>query len=138
MMADKGAFGEMPEFMDAEGNVIADTELNIEYTGALIQAQKMGQEGLTSEWLSEQVQWATAVGQIDPTRGLEILDNVDFDESARLSARARGVDEKILTDKADREEVRGERAKAQERQQKAEALEKGAGAISQLRSAQNG
>lgn len=101
----RGALPELPEGYD-----IGD--LNIEYNGILPRAQKAEVAGAISEYVAE----IASIAEVFP----DILDNIDSDAMARERAILRGVPMKIMRSDEEVDQMRKQRAEAQEEAQQME------------------
>jgi hypothetical protein len=100
----QGKLPRMPKALMESGG-----EYKLEFHSPLSRLMRMEEVSSTEQWIASAVPYA----QFKP----EIMDNVDFDEHIRNSARIRGVPAKILVDKDKIDETRQARAKSQQAQQ---------------------
>ncbi len=109
---------------------VGEAEIDIEFRGPLIQAQRMTSQELTAEWIQTAIMWSREAERPD------ILDNVNFDGALREGANAMGVNEQAVTDPDEMMADRQKRQQAEEAQQKAATLKDAAGAVDQFAGAQ--
>jgi hypothetical protein len=109
MMLRGNAFLPLPAALREQGGGI-----EVEYVNALARSQKIEDLTAISQWIQE----LGLLAQVRP----EVVDNINVDEVARLSARRRGVPEAVVQDKRSVDEARQQRA---QQAQQAQALEAG-------------
>lgn len=92
--------------------------LKVEYISIMAQAQKL----LGIESVEKLIGFAGQVGQMHP----ESLDKVDLDEAIEVYGDQLSVPSKIIRTDDDVQQIRDQRAKAQQQQQQAQAIQQGA------------
>ena len=99
-------------------------ELQVEFISILAQAQKAVGLASTQQFVNE----VLIVAEVRP----EVLDNVNFDEWARITARMRGVATSVLVDEASVRRLRQARAEAQAAQEQTALMREQAGIAKEL------
>ena len=122
MMNLAGAFGDMP------GDL---RDVKVEYESPLAKAQRSGEV----EMIQRTLEMVAGMEELSPG----IKDNFKMDDSAVYIAKRNGYPAKLLNSEAERDEIRGERAKAEQEQMAleqaalmAKAAKDGAGAVKDL------
>ncbi len=91
--------------------IIQDQQIDVDFVGPLARSQRM-EEAVAVERL---YQLAMNIGQVDPA----IMDNINHDVAIRTRANLLGVPKTVLRGEDEVEEIRQERAAAQQAQQEA-------------------
>jgi hypothetical protein len=100
--------GQLPEPPEE----VVDAKLDIEYTGKLSRLMRSAEADVTEQWVAQ----GHAMAQFTP----DVLDNYDNDEIIRGTADARGVPARYRRDEKAVEQIRTDRAEAQQAAQQAE------------------
>lgn len=116
ILSRQGKLPPMPRVLVQSGG-----EYKMKFTSPLTRLMQLGEITSMREWLADLIPAA----EVRP----DVFDNVDFDEFARLSARRRGVDPKVVVDKDAREAIRQQRAAQAQQQQLLESAGPLAGAM---------
>ena len=107
----------------------AGGEYKMQFTSPLTRLMQLGEVTSMREWFADLIPAA----DVRP----DVLDNIDFDEFARLSARRRGVDPKVVVDKDAREQIRLARTQQAQQQQLLENAGPLAGALKDVAQARS-
>ncbi len=118
-----GKIGEPPQVLKASGG-----EYSIAYTSRLELAQKMSELNGVRQYFTDMANLA----QMNP----EILDNIDFDQSAKYLEQNYNVNPLITRRPEDRDKLRAQRAEQAQQQAMLQALQVGSQATKQVASAE--
>jgi hypothetical protein len=102
MMYRKGAFPPQPDGLE-------NSNIDVEYDSPLARAQKMGEVDMLDRYAADLL----AVVEIRP----EMMDLLDWDEAARLKAKRMGIPENLINGKDKVQQMRDDRAAAQQQAQ---------------------
>lgn len=124
ILARQGKLPPMPRALQQAGG-----EFKMQFTSPLTRLMQLGEVTSMREWFADLIPAA----EVRP----DVLDNIDFDEFARLSARRRGVDPKVVVDKDAREQIRLARTQQAQQQQLLENAGPLAGALKDVAQARS-
>ena len=112
VMLRAGAFAPIPKVLQGQN-------IRFEYDSPVIRIRRQIEASATRLWIGEQIEVANS------TQRIEILDNINFDESARFSHGALGIPKKILNSEDVVANIRQARMQAMAAQQEAATLQAG-------------
>ena len=98
-------------------------QLDIEYTGPMARAQKAERVGAIERYATNVTSLAAGVSQMDPKKGLEILDNIDGDKLSKELADLLGVPADLLPSQGDIDKKREQRNQVEEQARQLQAAQ---------------